>query len=145
MIPAAFFRLANCFLSFKAAVFRSLQLRCFLLRALPHDKMNGGSPEIEGFPDLIFNITRIRKMHQLLVIYENDEGRRADGHLRNIEQLQTPSLIRRRRIESDRLGKNLVEDSCRNSAVLVRKNHINRIEKLRQALPVSAEMKRISA
>ena len=51
----------------------------------------------------------------------------------NIEQLQTPSLIRRRRIESDRLGKNLVEDSCRNSAVLVRKNHINHIEKLRQA------------
>ena len=61
--------------------------------SFPNQEPERGSLEAESIPDLIFQISGIRKMHQLLVIYKNDEGGRLHCHLGNIEKLQALSLV----------------------------------------------------
>ena len=41
----------------------------------------------------IFNISGIRKMHQVLIIHKNNKGRRLHRRLCNIEKLESSSLV----------------------------------------------------
>ena len=48
----------------------------------------GGSLEIEGFAQAIFQIALVGEMHPLGVVYENDNGRWFNGDLGGVEHFE---------------------------------------------------------
>lgn len=56
----------------------------YFLISFTADNVNRRAGEIKGFSQLIFYIPSVAEMHQLHVVHEQDEGRRADAHLRTV-------------------------------------------------------------
>ena len=56
-------------------------------------------------------------MHQLFVIYKKDKCWRSHSYLRHVIASEAFSLIHRRLLQGNRLGKNLIQDACRDTAV----------------------------
>ena len=67
-----------------------------IVAVLPDHKTDRHTAEAEHRAHLIFKIPLIRKMKQLRIVAENDKGRRGDGLLRHIIDLEPAALIRRR-------------------------------------------------
>ena len=69
-------------------------------------------------------------MHQLFVIYENNEGRRLYGYLGHVIQLQTLALIRRRLLHCNSFSHDLIEHAGGDTHGLVLAHHINELKHL---------------
>jgi len=82
----------------------------FILTA--YNEIDGRSLESKGFPQLIFKVTLVGKVHDFRFIAENHEGRRFDLDLGCIKNFQVLALFHGRLVHSHGIGHNLIEDGC---------------------------------
>ena len=73
----------------------------------------------KSIPDLVLQISYIRKMHQFLVIDKDNKCRRFYRNLCHIEDLQSSSSVRRRLLKSDCLRKDLIKNTCLDTKCLI--------------------------
>src|ERR1700674_2934832 len=66
--------------------------------ALPKDEPDRRAQEAILGPDSVLQVAPIAEMDQLRIVDEDDEGRRADRHLRRVEDLRLPVPNVRRRM-----------------------------------------------
>lgn len=106
----------------------------FALFTLSGNQMDGGAFKDEGFTDLIFQETQVRKVHELFFIDEDDKGRWLNRNLGRIKDFQAFALIGRSRIDGHGIHDNIVEDTGRNSCILALTDAFNQLWQLVQAL-----------
>ena len=102
----------------------------FLLSPLPDNEFKGSSPESKSVPYFIFDISCIRKVHQLFIVYKNYKSRRFYPNLSHIENLKPFPFIRRRLLHGNCLRENFIEHTCLHTERLILNHCVNGFEQL---------------
>ena len=96
----------------------------------------GRAFEAESFPERVFDITLIRKMHKVGGIDKKNERRRANPVLHAVINLEPFPVFRRRLVRADRVRNYVVERTRGDTLAGVRVNFFAKTENFVRSLPV---------
>ena len=88
----------------------------------------------KGISDLIFDISCIREVHQLLVVNKYHKGRRFYSNLCDIVQSEALALVARWLLECNCFCHDLIEHACCNTHGLVLLYHVDQLIQLSDTL-----------
>ena len=96
--------------------------------------MNRGPRKVKGLPNLVFQVPFVGEVHQLWIVNKDNKGRWGRCHLRRVKDPQTLAVLRWRRVGSNRVHNNVVQNRRLDPPFVVGINLFNHFRQLVQAL-----------